>query len=112
VSGTLPAVLIPFAFTAIIQAALGSRVATAVIASQVMAGTALASVLAPLPLILSVAAGVCIVSWLTDPFFWLLHRTTDATIREISLAYTLPLAACGAAVLFLALVLHSMPFPG
>lgn len=112
VSGTLPAVLIPFAFTAIIQAALGSRVATAVIASQVMAGTALASVLAPLPLILSVAAGVCIVSWLTDPFFWLLHRTTDATIREVSLAYTLPIAACGAGVLFLALVLHSMPFPG
>jgi GntP family gluconate:H+ symporter len=111
VSGTLPAVLIPFAFAAIVQAALGSRVATAVIASQVMAGTALASVLEPLPLILSVAAGVCIVSWLTDPYFWLLHRTTGATIKEVSLAYTLPLAACGAAVLFLALGLNSIPFP-
>ncbi|MDH7510651.1 MAG: GntP family permease [Methanolinea sp.] len=111
VSGSLPAVLIPFAFTAIVQAALGSRVATSVIASQVMAGTALASVLEPLPLVLSVAAGVCIVSWLTDPFFWLLHRTTGATIKEVSLAYTLPLAACGAAVLFLALGLHSVPFP-
>lgn len=111
VSGTFPVVLIPFAFTAIVQAALGSRVATAVIASGVMAGTALASVLDPLPLILSVAAGVCIVSWLTDPFFWLLHRTTGATIKEISLAYTLPLAACGTAVLLLALGLASLPFP-
>ncbi len=111
VSGTLPAVLIPFAFTAIVQAALGSRVATAVVASQVMAGTALAGALGPLPLVLSVAAGVCIVSWLTDPYFWLLHRTTGSTIKEVTLYYTLPLFACGTAVLLVALGLEFMPFP-
>jgi len=111
VSGALPAVLIPFAFAAIVQAALGSRVATAVVASQVMAGTALASALGPLPLVLSVAAGVCIVSWLTDPYFWLLHRTTGSSIKEVSLYYTLPLFACGTAVLLVALGLEFVPFP-
>lgn len=111
VSGILPGILIPFAFAAIVQAALGSRVASAVIAAGVIGGTSLAGALAPLPLILSVAAGICIISWLTDPYFWLLHRATGATVREVTLSYTLPLLACGTALLLLALGLEALSFP-
>ncbi|MEM2124482.1 MAG: hypothetical protein QXL43_04060 [Methanolinea sp.] len=107
----LPAALVPFAVAAVLQAALGSRVSAAVAASGILAGSAAAGALSPLPLALSVAAGLLLVSWVTDPLFWLLHRETGATVGEISRAYTLPLALCGAAVLAAALAIHAAGIP-
>ncbi|MCQ8894658.1 MAG: hypothetical protein NQU46_08550 [Methanolinea sp.] len=112
VTGILPAVLIPFTFTAIIQAAQGSRVSSAVIASEVMAGSTIAGTLGPLPLVLSLAAGTCVISFLTDPYFWLLQRTTGEPARQVVLSYTLPLLAGGLVILCAALGLHYVLCPG
>jgi len=95
----LPLVLIPFVFTAAIQAAQGSRVVSAVISSQVLAGTAVSASMHPIPLVLSVAAGTCVISYLSDPFFWLLQRTTGGSIWEVVRNYTVPLFVCGMVVL-------------
>jgi len=104
----LPLVVIPFAFTAVIQAAQGSRVVSAVISSQVLAGSAVSASMHPIPLILSVAAGTCVVSYLSDPYFWLLQRTTGGSIWEVVRNYTLPLFICGVVVLATALGLQAV----
>lgn len=106
VTEALPLVLIPFAFTALVQAAQGSRVVSAVISSEVISGTAIAASMHPLPLILSVAAGTCVISYLSDPFFWLLQRTTGDSVSMVMKHYSLPLFSCGLAALSAALVLH------
>jgi GntP family gluconate:H+ symporter len=102
ITAAIPLVLVPFVITALIQAAQGSRVVTAVIAAQVLGGTAIASALHPLPLLLSVAAGTCVVSYVTDPYFWLLERTTGERLANVVRSYTLPLAAAGLAILLVA----------
>ncbi|MCU0631410.1 MAG: GntP family permease [Methanolinea sp.] len=107
ISGFLPLVVIPFAFTALIQAAQGSRVVSAVISSQVLAGTAIAASLHPLPLILSVAAGTCVISYLSDPYFWLLQRTTGGSVGEVVRNYTFPLCIGGLAVFAASLALQA-----
>lgn len=104
----LPLVVIPFAFTAVIQAAQGSRVVSAVISSQVLAGSAVTASMHPIPLILSVAAGTCVISYLSDPYFWLLHRTTGGSIWEVVRNYTLPLFVCGMVVLATAVGLQAV----
>ncbi|OPX71723.1 MAG: putative transporter [Methanoregulaceae archaeon PtaB.Bin152] len=108
----LPLVLIPFVFTAAIQAAQGSRVVSAVISSQVLAGTAVSASMHPIPLILSVAAGTCVISYLSDPFFWLLQRTTGGSIWEVVRNYTLPLFVCGMVVLAVAVGLEAVLMGG
>ena len=107
ISVALPLVLIPFSFTAIIQAAQGSRVVSAIIASQVLAGTAVAASMHPVPLILSVAAGTCVISYLSDPYFWLLQRTTGGSVGEVVRNYTFPLILCGLFVLAVAVLLQA-----
>jgi GntP family gluconate:H+ symporter len=106
ISGALPLVLIPFAFTALVQAAQGSRVVSAVIASEVLSGTAIAASMHPIPLILSVAAGTCVISYLSDPYFWLLQRTTGDSAGEVVKHYSLPLCICGLAALSGAIALQ------
>jgi len=106
ISGALPLVLVPFAFTALVQAAQGSRVVSAVIASEVLSGTAIAASMHPIPLILSVAAGTCVISYLSDPYFWLLQRTTGDSAGGVVKHYSLPLFICGLAALSGAIALQ------
>jgi GntP family gluconate:H+ symporter len=49
----------------------------------------------PIPLILLIGGGSCIVSYVTDPYFWLVQRTTGDDVRTVVRNYTLPLALVG-----------------
>lgn len=71
VGGFLPILCVPFVVAALIQTAQGSRVVTAVITGEIIAGTGAVMLIHPLILILMIAAGTCVVSYVTDPYFWL-----------------------------------------
>lgn len=91
----VPAIIIPFLLAALIQTAQGSRVVTAVVTSSLVAGTSLASTVPPVPLILMIAAGTLVFSYISDPYFWLVLRTTGDTIAGTLSRYTLPQAVAG-----------------
>jgi gluconate:H+ symporter, GntP family len=91
----LPAIVVPFLLAALIQTAQGSRVVTAVITGEIIAGTSIAASIHPLPLILLISGGACIVSYITDPYFWLVQRATGDDVITVVKNYTLPLAALG-----------------
>ena len=102
----VPALAVPFLLAALIQTAQGSRVVTAVITGQIIAGTTLASSIAPIPLILLISGGACIVSYLTDPYFWLVQRATGDDVVTVVKQYTIPLAAIGCMMFVIAVVLQ------
>jgi GntP family gluconate:H+ symporter len=106
----IPVILIPFLLAAMIETAQGSRVVTAVITAEVLAGSAVASAIHPLPLILLISAGSCIVSYVTDPYFWLIQRTTGDDVRTVVRNYTLPVALVGIFLLVVALCLEYVVF--
>lgn len=91
----IPIILVPFLFAALIETAQGSRVVTAVVTAEVLAGSAVVGAIHPVPLILLISAGSCIVSYVTDPYFWLVQRTTGDDIRTVIRNYTLPVALVG-----------------
>jgi GntP family gluconate:H+ symporter len=91
----LPAIFVPFLLAALIQTAQGSRVVTAVITGEIIAGTGIAASIHPIPLILLISGGACIVSYLTDPYFWLVQRATGDDVPTVVKNYTIPLAAFG-----------------
>lgn len=109
VSGILlsavPVVCIPFILAALIQTAQGSRVVTAVIAADIIAETAIPDLIPAAPLLLMIAGGTMVISYVSDPFFWLVNRTSGGSIRETVLTFTLPLAAAGCLVFGVALLL-------
>jgi GntP family gluconate:H+ symporter len=94
-SPALPALLVPFLLAALIQTAQGSRVVTAVITGEIIAGTGIAASVHPVPLILLISGGACIVSYITDPYFWLIQRATGDDVPTVVKNYTIPLAAIG-----------------
>jgi len=102
----IPVVLVPFLFAALIETAQGLRVVTAVITSEILAGSSVAAAVHPITLILLVSAGACIVSYVTDPFFWLVQRTTGDDIPRVVKHYTVPVAIAGVGILFVALILE------
>jgi GntP family gluconate:H+ symporter len=106
----IPVILVPFILAAIIETAQGSRVVTAVITAEVLAGTAVADALHPLPLILLISAGSCIISYVTDPFFWLVQRTTGDDIRTVVKNYTVPIALAGIGIFIVAVFLEFLVF--
>jgi GntP family gluconate:H+ symporter len=106
ITGVFPAIMIPFLLAAFIQTAQGSRVVTAVITAGILSATALPGILNPLSLILMVAAGSCLVSFVTDPYFWLIHRTTGDDILTVARSYTLPLALAGIGIFVVALFIQ------
>jgi len=106
----IPIILIPFILAALIETAQGSRVVTAVITAEVLAGSAVAGAIHPLPLILLISAGSCIVSYVTDPFFWLVQRTTGDDIGTVVRNYTLPIALAGIAIFVIAVGLEYLVF--
>ena len=96
----LPVLLLPFLLSAALELAQGSRVVTSALAAEVLAGY-------PLPaetLALLIAAGAFMLSYVTDPFFWLVKSATGASLKETALAYTLPLSLMGIFALALAVV--------
>jgi gluconate:H+ symporter, GntP family len=91
----LPALVVPFLLAALIQTAQGSRVVTAVITGEIIAGTTIAASIHPLPLILLISGGACLFSYMTDPYFWLIQRATGDDVPTVIKNYTIPLAAIG-----------------
>ena len=106
----IPLILVPFILAALIETAQGSRVVTAVITAEVLAGSAVVGAIHPLPLILLISAGSCIVSYVTDPFFWLVQRTTGDDIKTVVKNYTLPIALAGFGIFIVALALEYLVF--
>ena len=107
----LPDIMIPFIVTAIFAIAQGSRVTTAVIASEIIAASGLAATIHPIPLILMIAAGTCFVVFFTDPYFWLVQKTTGDDIKTVLKNYTLPLAVAAVIIFVVALLLTAVFFP-
>ena len=107
----LPDILIPFIVTAIFAIAQGSRVTTAVIASEIIAASGLAATIHPIPMILMIAAGTCFVVFFTDPYFWLVQKTTGDDIKTVLKNYTLPLAVAAVIIFVVALLLTAFFFP-
>jgi len=105
-----PIILVPFVFAALIETAQGSRVVTAVITAEVLAGSTVVGAIHPVVLILLVSAGSCIISYVTDPFFWLVQRTTGDTIPTVVKNYTIPIALAGIGILIVALALEYVVF--
>ncbi len=60
--------------------------------------------------LLYLAAVGSIISYVTDPFFWLVQRTTGDTITTVVKNYTLPIALAGAGILIVALALEYVVF--
>jgi len=106
----IPVILVPFILAALIETAQGSRVVTAVITAEVLAGSAVAGTIHPIPLILLISAGSCIVSYVTDPFFWLVQRTTGDDIGTVVKNYTLPIAYAGVGIFVVAVALEYLVF--
>ncbi len=106
----IPAIFIPFILAALIETAQGSRVVTAVIASQILAGSSIVAAIHPIPLILLISAGSCIFSYVTDPFFWLVQRTTGDDIRTVVKNYTIPIAIAGVGIFLVAILLEFLVF--
>jgi GntP family gluconate:H+ symporter len=96
----LPALVVPFLLAALIQTAQGSRVVTAVITGQIIAGTGIATSIHPIPFMLLISGGACIFSYITDPYFWLVQRATGDDVAGVVKNYTIPLAVFGV-VMFL-----------
>jgi GntP family gluconate:H+ symporter len=106
----IPVILVPFILAALIETAQGSRVVTAVITAEVLAGSTVVSAIHPVPLILLISAGSCIISYVTDPFFWLVQRTTGDDIRTMVKNYTMPIALAGIGIFTIAVVLEYLVF--
>ncbi|MHB8117347.1 MAG: GntP family permease [Methanothrix sp.] len=96
----LPALLLPFLVSAALQLAQGSRVVTATVATQILAGYPLPAV----TLALLIAAGAFMFSYVTDPYFWLIKSSTGASMKQTALGYTLPLSLLGLAAFALAAI--------
>jgi len=98
----LPLILVPFLISALLQLAQGSRVVTVILAGEMLKGYDLA----PVELMLLVCLGALSISYVTDPYFWLVKETTGSSMRETVLGYTLPLSLCALAG-FVAVVVWS-----
>jgi GntP family gluconate:H+ symporter len=87
----------------LIQTAQGSRVVTAVVTAGILAGTPVAAAINPAALVLMVAAGCFLFSFVTDPYFWIISRTTGEDLSGMIRYCTLPQALCGIALCLAAL---------
>ncbi len=109
VMGYLPITLLPFVIAALVQAAQGSRVVTAAVTATILTTIPAVAAIDPLALVLMVSAGAFMFSYVSDPFFWLLKRTTGDDFSGVVRNYTLPLSAAGLVTLAAALVIQAVP---
>lgn len=86
----LPLILIPFVMAALIQTAQGSRIVTSILTAQIIAKTGIPALMNPLALFLMIIAGAGIICFVTDPYFWMLHRTTGDDVKTVFKRYTIP----------------------
>ncbi|MDK2892086.1 hypothetical protein [Methanohalophilus sp.] len=108
--GLFPVIVIPFVLAALVQTAQGSRVVTAIVASSIIAQSSYAACITQPSQILMISAGTLIVPYMTDPYFWLIHRTTRDPIKKIIYNYTLPLAILGILLFIATLILDTFVF--
>ncbi len=103
----VPLVVIPFALAAMLQTAQGSRIVTSITTASII-GTipAIATAMNPLALILMIIAGAGIMCFVTDPYFWLLHRTTGDDVKQVFKWYTLPQIVFGIATFVVAFAIQ------
>ncbi|MCQ1539580.1 GntP family permease [Methanocalculus taiwanensis] len=101
----IPLAVIPFILACFIQTAQGSRLVTAVITADIIAGTAIPDLIPSSALFLMIAAGTMVISYASDPFFWLVNRTTHQSVSETVKTFTLPLATAGCVVFGIAILL-------
>ena len=106
IAGIVPVLLVPFVLASLIQTAQGSRVVTAVVTAGILAGTPVAAAIHPAALVLMVAAGCFLFSFVTDPYFWIISRASGEDLSGMIRHYTLPLALCGIALYLVALVIQ------
>jgi GntP family gluconate:H+ symporter len=102
-----PILLVPFVLAALIQTAQGSRVVTAVVTAAIIARIPAVASIPAVPLILMVAAGTLVFSFVSDPYFWLIRRTTGDDVATVVKNYTLPLAGAGLIILCSGLVISA-----
>jgi GntP family gluconate:H+ symporter len=98
----LPILLLPFLVSSVLQLAQGSRVVTAIVASQVLQDYPLDG----LTMALTISAGAFMFSYVSDPYFWLIKESTGASMREMVRGYTLPLSLMGLAAFGMAGALY------
>ena len=98
----LPILLLPFLVSSVLQLAQGSRVVTAIVASQILQGYPLDG----LTMALIISAGAFMLSYVSDPYFWLIKESTGASMREMVRGYTLPLSMMGLAAFGMASALY------
>jgi len=108
VLGFLPVTILPFVIAALVQAAQGSRVVTAAVTAAILATIPAVAAIDPLALVLMVSAGAFMFSYVSDPFFWLLKRTTGDDFSAVVRNYTLPLSAAGLVTLAAALAIQAV----
>ena len=106
ITAVAPLLMAPFLLATLLQTAQGSRVVTAVVTAEILTGTAVAAAVHPIALALMVVAGTFVVSYVTDPFFWIVKHATGSGFPTMIRWYTLPLAGCGLIVFCAAMVLQ------
>ena len=95
VSGNVPALFLPFILAATIQVAAGSRVVAAATTVEILAKSDNFLLIEPTALVLMIAGGSCMASFVSDPYFWLVKRFTGDETEGVIRNYTLPLAGTG-----------------
>ncbi|OQB35602.1 MAG: putative transporter [Euryarchaeota archaeon ADurb.Bin165] len=105
-ASSLPIFLFPFVLAALIQTAQGSRIVTSYLTAQVLASTVIPSMLNPLALFLMIIGGAGLICFVTDPYFWLLHRTTGDDVKTVLKRYTLPQVIFGVITYLIALLIQ------
>jgi GntP family gluconate:H+ symporter len=60
----------------------------------------------PLALFLMIIAGAGIICFVTDPYFWMLHRTTGDDVKTVFRNYTLPQLLIGIVTYLVAVLIQ------
>ncbi|NLV25980.1 MAG: GntP family permease [Methanomicrobiales archaeon] len=105
-ASSLPIFLFPFVLAALIQTAQGSRIVTSYLTAQVLATTVIPSMINPLALFLMIIGGAGLICFVTDPYFWLLHRTTGDDVKTVFKRYTVPQVLFGIVTYLVALLIQ------
>ena len=103
---SLPLILIPFVLAALIQTAQGSRIVTSILTAQIISQTMIPPMMNPLALFLMIIAGAGVICFVTDPYFWMLYRTTGDDVRTVFKYYTLPQILIGVATYLVAFTIQ------
>jgi GntP family gluconate:H+ symporter len=92
-------ILVPFFLAMLLQAALGTRISAVLVTAEIMTQGPLAAQFNPFSLVILITAGIFLISYLTDPLFWLIERVTGDPMATVLRYYTLPLLIAGLVVL-------------